>query len=209
MHSLVKHKRRLHGYSAESRVWENLDLRSAQAFGSTWKGCEFIRCDFSASNFSNTTFENCEFTECTGTLANFGLCKMSDVVVRGGSWEQANFTVSILKRTTFTGVRLCYATFAETLVTNLAFPDCNLHGADLRFLEAFGVDFTGANLWGASVAIGCQFFNGVFDQKQCQIFQALVARRYPVAYIGDRMRELAGEEMPLVERLMRSDDEHD
>ena len=209
MPSLVKHKRRLHGYSGSAAKHENLDLRSAQAFGSVWKDYDFIRCNLSGANFQNATFENVRFDDCTGLLCNLSMCKMSGVKFLGGWWEQAIFTVGILKSVTFQTVNLSYSSFAETLVTNLGFPDSNLHGADLRFLEAFGVDFRGANLWGAAMSLGCQFFNGKFDEKQCQMFQALVARRYPVEYIGDRMRVLAGAQADLVDRLMRSEDEHE
>ena len=131
------------------------------------------------ADFSTATFTDCLFDTC--------------------SFPQASFFATTFFATTFKTCDLAYALFNESSSRGLGFPDCNLHGADLRLREArLPVDWRGANLWGVQVGIGCAFFNGMFDERQLRIFASFVARRG-----GILAPEVCGKELALVNRLMR------
>ena len=207
MSSLTLQKRRLYGHLAEGKTFANLDLRSSHAFNSVWRKCIFTSCDFSASNFTSAQFIDCIFTDCTMMLTAFNIARFDACIFSNCTLEQANFTAAILGDTAFDECRMTCAVFFDAMPTRMGMTGCNLHGADLRFLYSGGVDFQGSNLWGAQVGIGCGFFNGSFDDRQCRIFLAMIARRYTESDTRDKLREMAGKEMALVERLMREQEE--
>jgi uncharacterized protein YjbI with pentapeptide repeats len=209
MRSLTNFKRRLQGYKGISARYEKLDLSAANAFGSNWTEVAFEDCDFSGAIFKNAVFDRCQFVRCTGRLADFSTATFTDTGFFDSKLPQASFYASTFYAHLFSNCDLSFAIFADTSSRGLAFPDCNLHGADLRLREALlPVNWTGANLWGVQVAIGCAFFNGTFDSRQLRIFTALAARRHPNgAILDERARlnlvEVAGDELKLVDRLMR------
>lgn len=199
MRSLSGFKRRLQGYRGLSERHAGLDLSAANAFGSNWSETTFEECDFSGAVFKNATFDRCVFARCTGRLADFSTATLTDCLFDTCSFPQSSFFATTFFATTFKTCDLAFALFNESSSRGLGFPDCNLHGADLRLREArLPVDWRGANLWGVQVGIGCAFFNGMFDERQLRIFASFVARRG-----GILAPEVCGKELALVNRLMR------
>ena len=206
MLSLARQKRRLQGYKGQSLSLDRTDLRSAKAFASAWEGCTFNEVNFNLTDFTNASFTECEFTLCTGLQANFFGARFVNCKIRDADFEQANFSACWIDQTIFAYSRLCYTVFHDATLWNTTIKNCNLHGAELLFHQTRNVDYAGSNLWGVKVALGCPFFQSKFDEKQKQMFVALVARIWPENNIGKRLEEYAGEEFALVERLMRDED---
>lgn len=209
MRSLVKFKRRLQGFKGLELQLTNLDLTACNAFGSEWEKCLFDSCQFDGGTFKSATFRDCEFRDCTGRLADFSLTTIERTTIVNLKAPQASFYAANLDDVTFTHGDLSHVSFADANANRLSFFHTNLHGANLVFREALTpIDWTGSNLWGTVVSLGCAFWNGTFDSRQCRIFAAMLARRVPNGDTeGEVMRlsvqKVAGKEVELVERLMK------
>lgn len=201
--SLTLHKRRLQGITTEKYVGSGLDMSCTEAFGSKWYGCSFTDCDFSGSNLQSSEFFDCEFIRCNFRMSHFRAGKVRSVRFEECDLRQSVFAgVTPLEKTFFVDSKLQYATFYDSTVRDVSFQDSNLHGTDLRFIEARDVKFHGANLWSAVTAFGCQFWNCDFDERSCDLFVAMVARKYPNPEKAKLLLDVAGFNAKVVEKLM-------
>lgn len=211
MPTLSLMKRRLQGYAERDRTVENVDLRSMAAFQSTWENCTFTNCKMGLADLRSSRFVGCTFFECSVYASNFSNAQLTNVVFADCDFEQAVFVGAMLRDVRFMGCRMAYSVFdGATLRKGVVFGDCNLHGAGLDFLEADHPAFTDSSLWGVKQALGCQFWNGQFDEEQCRLFLAMVARAYPESNAADQIATMAGDTaMKLVRRLMDEKGERD
>ena len=203
MPSLTNRKRRLAGFRSVGESYVNLDLRSALAFGSSWSKGKMVNCRLDGASFRQATFEDFTFENCTGLLVDFSIGKWTNVGAKFCGFTQSAFGGTVFRDVAFDQCELDYSVFADAMGQNLKMDGCSCHGADLRFQDMTGFDPRGSNLWSAHVQLGCQFFQGSFDERQARLFLAMVARRYPDADIASRLKELCGKEYDVVERLMR------
>lgn len=201
--SLVAYKRRAEAVKFEGEVFDRLDLRSMKAYGSTWKDCIFRNCQFDLTDWRASRFENCTFAHSSLRLVNMGLCFFEGTTFTNCDMEQASLQGSHLRDVTFLDCRMAYGeTLLQdaTLKGHVAFRECNLHGSNLDFRESEpGVlRFTGSNLWGAKISLGCAFWNGTFDDRTVRQFLALVGRvsQHPDIIV------LAGDQYEVVCRAM-------
>lgn len=204
-------KRRLQGHRAQGERFHGLDLRSMDAFGSTWEDCEFHGCRMQMSNMANASFASCRFIGCDLSIGNFVASRFTQCVITECQAEQATFGGAIFRDTNITESRLCYANFSGTTWRGYSvIQQCNCHGADLTFLESDGIGFQGSNLWGAKVVMGCPMFGaGRFDERQARQFGALIANAKIPLEVEGLARELAGDQLDVVARLMRRDPDVD
>jgi len=202
--SLVNYKRRAEAVRFEDEVFEKLDLRSMKAFGSSWKDCSFRDCQFDLTDWRNSTFDGCTFLRCSLPLVNFSTCVFERTTFTKCNLEQASFMGSHFTGVTFAGCRMAYGDTMFQDATckgdGLRFLDSNLHGSNLDFRQAEreSLQFDGCNLWAAKLSMGCQFWNGTFDDRTVRQFLALVAR----AAQDPRIAELAGDQYAVVCRAM-------
>lgn len=201
--TLVAWKRRAEAVHFEDQVFEKLDLRSMNAFGSTWKNCIFRDCQMDLADWRGSKFEGCTFSRCEARLVNFSTSFFENTAFTGCNLEQASFMGSHLLDVKFNDCRMAYG---ETLFQNatakrgVAFHGCNLHGSNLDFreVEPKSLRFDGCNLWGAKISMGCAIWQGTFDDRLVRQFLALIAR---VAQ-DPRIAELAGDQFQTVCRAM-------
>jgi hypothetical protein len=185
------------------QVFENLDLRSMKAFGSTFTGCSFVNCQFDLTDWRASKFERCLFQGSSMRLVNFSTSFFEDCLFLKCDLEQASFMGSQFRDGSFKNCRMAYgeAMFQDaTAKGELVFEGCNLHGTnmDFREVEPKALVFRDCNLWGAKMSMGCAVWNGSFDKRLVRQFLALVAR---VSQDSDIAR-LAGDEYAVVMRAM-------
>ena len=211
MPGLTLIKRRLQGHRHQGGRIEGLDLRSMDAFGSTWEDVEFHGCRMQMANLANATFVNCRLIACDLSMVNFAASRFTSSVITECQAEQSSFIGAVIRDTNITETRLCYSTFAGTTWRGFcALEGNNFHGADLTFLESDRVSFTGSNLWGAKLVMGCPVFGaGMFDERQVRQFAAMMANATIPPEIGAELRRLADDQMDPVTRLMRRTDDVD
>lgn len=206
MPSLSLIKRRVQGQTFEGQTYENMDLSSMLAFGSKWFNCTFNNCDMSLADLRSSQVEGCLFMDCQMAVVNFaGGAAIRHCVFDGCKMKQAIFAgVSPLDDVRFTRCAMHYSTFYDATVREITFDGSNLHGADLRFIESHGVSFRDSVLWNAAITLGCQSLGtqNTFDQRSADLFIAIVARLHPDQEKSRILRELAGEQLATVERLM-------
>ena len=203
--SIVVKKRRLQGFSANDQVFEKLDLSSMSAFQSKWVDCQFIKCEiplavFSASSFERCTFLSCELQQTAFRGSSLRGCRFEECDLRHASFDGC----SPIADSFFIGCRLHYSSFNEATVFKTLFLGSNFHGADLRFIEAWENTFEDCVLWGASVNVGCQFFNSKFDERAAGVFTAIASRIHPNVETAKVLRELSGKNYAIASRLMDS-----
>jgi uncharacterized protein YjbI with pentapeptide repeats len=205
--TITLQKRRLQGLTFKGETYNGLDLSSMSASGSKWDSCIFKDCEASLSDLSSAQFTDCKFSGGVVHAAAFRQVSMRHVTLIGVDLRHSSFYGGVFRDVLFLNCRLQYSSFADATVRSLLLLDSNLHGADLRFMEANHVDFRGSNLWNAQVQIGCSFFNGGFDAKQCDFFTGMVARVHPDEKKAKILSDSAGKQKRVLSRLMDDRDE--
>jgi len=202
--SLTRMKGRLQGYTGQGETYECQDLRSGNAFGAVFSGCKFDRCKMALFSLQQASLSDVVFENCTMSVVNMTLLRnMRNVVFDRCDLEQADFTGSYMDGVSFRDSRLWGAKFFGVTAKEVRFDGSNLHGADLRYHIAPNVAYADSNLWGAHVALGCTFFDSTFDERSCKQFIAFMARIYPNEDVRARLTQIAGDQFPVVDRLMR------
>ena len=199
------HKRRLQGHQAKDQTFTGLDLSDTAAFQSKWISCEFTNCDIQLSDFSGAYFENCQFNDCDLRLTSFrGAALRQTVFSRCNLRKSTFFGCAPLKDVEFNDCEMQHSFFNEASLFDTKFIRSNLHGADLRFVEAYGCEFSDSMLWGAAVTFGCQFFNSTFDERSVGMLVAFAARTHPVPETATLLREISGKNYEIAARLMNA-----
>jgi len=208
MASLSLMKRRAQGVKYEGELFQSMDLSSMLAFGSRWTDCSFYSCDLSMAVLSRSVFEHVSFVDCDLPMSRFDGVEMRDVTFENCRAKHADFTAATpLENVKFLDCLLHYSTFANATVRDIRFIDSNCHGSDLRFIDGGKTAvYQGTVLWNASVQLGCQFLSGTFDARSADLFTAMVARRHPDPDKSKLLREIAGTQFGVVERLMNEPD---
>lgn len=201
-------KRRFQGQELLNESFKGTDLRSMAAFQARLLGSQFYECLFGVSDLRNTVINGCLFNECQMQIVNFSVASIRGCRFVNCDLEQASFAGCILEDVSFDNCRLSYSSFlGATLRENVRFHDCNLHGADLDFIEAAQPSFLGSNLWGAKQPLGCAFWNGKFDSDHVKYFAGMLARMSGDRFTRSRLMDIAGDKAQVVERLMGGQDE--
>src|SRR5471030_1259503 len=150
----------------------------------------FEDCQMDQINFSGSSFTDCLFMHCSLPGANFNGTTMHGTTFHGCNLDMAGFKASSLWTTNFVGGRAEYSSFEEALLRDVLL-DTQLHGADLRFSSARGLDMGDSNLWGASNNWSCRNYKDVrFSDKQVEIVLALIARTSGNDELRGKIREL-------------------
>jgi len=201
--SVLSRKRRLQGFQASDQRYSGLDLGDISAFQSKWVNCVFDNCDLTLADFSGSEFEKCDFAKCDLTGASFRAARIRETEFVSCKLRRVAFTgCSPLKVVDFQNCDMRLASFYDATVEQANFIDSNLHGADMRFIEASQVTFNGSVLWGVAVNIGCQFWNATFDERSAGIFTAMAARIHPDPESAKILREVSGKHYEVARRLM-------
>ena len=204
MPSIVSFKRRLQGHVQQGGFFHDIDLRSGQCFQSVWESLTFSKSRLSMVDFRASKWTAASLNNTTLYGANFNAAGLHNVVFLDCDMEQASFQGAVLRNVHFKNCRLAYGTFAGATLHDVVFEGCNLHGADLDYAEATGVQYAKSNLWSAKTAFGCTFWNSGFDVETCNRYIALIARAHPDPDTKAKLIALAGENtFKAVDRLMR------
>ena len=206
MPSIVSMKRRLQGHVQQGGYFDDVDLRSAQAFQSVWESLTFAKSRLSMVDFRASKFVSCQITDTALYGSSFNAAGLHNVVFLDCDMEQASFQGAVLRNVHFTSCRLAYSTFAGATLHDVVFEGCNLHGCDLDYAEATGVQYAKSNLWSAKTVFGCTFWNAGFDISSCNRYVALIARAHPDPKAKEALIAIAGKATyEAVDRLMRPD----
>ena len=204
MPSIVSFKRRLQGHVQQGGFYNDIDLRSGQAFQSSWESVTFRKSRLSMCDFRGSKWVSCSLDGTTFYGANANAANFHGVAFTDCDMEQASFVGAVLKNVVFRNCRLAYSTFAGATLHNVMFDGCNLHGASLLYAEATGVQYANSNLWSSEIALGCSFWNSAFGMDDCRRFAAMLARVCPDPTAKETLRSLAGElTYKAIDRLMR------
>lgn len=212
MSSLTVMRRRLEGTKHMDEAFDKVDVRSGKAFQSEWVNCQFTEIKAGLLDIRAARIIDCTFTEGSLYGSVFAGAYLRNVVFKSCDLEQAAFGGVIFDGVTFENCRLAYASLAASVVRRtLRILDSNLHGADLDFAQVTDNSLlvTGCNLWGVKVPFGCQFYNGEFDQNTVDLFIALAARACPDPEKAETLKQLAGKNFAVVDRLMRVEEAPD
>jgi len=203
MASLVSSKRRRQGHVQQGGHYDNVDLRSGQAFQSVWESVTFSDSRLSMVDFRASKWVNCHLTETALYGANFNAASLHEMVFLDCDMEQISFAGAVLRNIHFKDCRLAYGSFVGATLHNVIFEGCNLHGCDLDYAAASGVQYAHSNLWSAKSAFGCAFWNSGFTVETCNRFAALLARVHPDPAAKAALTAVAGEAtFRAVDRLM-------
>ena len=183
-------RRTLMGNTFREEMFAETDLRAARAFGSIWTKCSFRDCNFDASNFSGATFVDCKFAECSFQNVNLSGAKITDCQFYDCDMTQSDMSSAILRGVAFSGCVMLYSSFVDASVWETRFSDSNLSGALMLYAQSKDIDYRGANLHNVAMRFGCLFFkDATFDEKQWQMFQAMVGHVRGVESLQDKVVE--------------------
>lgn len=170
----ARDRRRLFGQTFKNETVKG-DFRCAVAYGSEFGDMVFDECNMGAANFNSSTFVDCTFRKCILTQSDLR-AGFKGCLFEGCHMDLASFEGSVISDTRFVGGRAEYSSFRFSVVENVLF-DLQLHGADLRFDKATGLDYGDSNLWGAAITVSCANFKGArFSQRQIDTFLALLTK---------------------------------
>ena len=205
--SLLKIKRRAESTIFEEETFSGLDLRSMKAFGARFTNCIFHECQMDLSDLRTSRIDGCLFDRCALSKVDFSTSFVERSRFVDCNLEQASFMGCFINDVDYESCRMAYGEtmfLNATAKSNLGFVKCNLHGSnlDLREAEPGVLRFEDTNLWGARVGLGCAFWNGEFDEVTCRRFIAMVARVYPEKNLKAQLIAFAGDQYPVVERVM-------
>lgn len=174
--SLQRHRRLLAGSTWNDVTFSRQDLRHAIAVGATFTNCTFRDCKLNLGRFEGASFFGCHFEDCSFEQAELRALFRNCVFVEC-NLDAALFNGAILERTYFERCRLEYAVFTRATVIGGGFLGCQLHGTYLDVAESSGVDFSGSNLWGAVIPLGCAVIVGnKFDHRQLHLLLGVVSK---------------------------------
>jgi uncharacterized protein YjbI with pentapeptide repeats len=181
------------------------DFRNGVAVQATLEKMTFRECPMDVFNFTNAVFLDCVFVDCTLRLASFNAAVLKNVRFEDCDLDQATFKHASLKNVTFSGGRAEYAVFEDAEVKGVDF-STQLHGADLRFSRSHYLDFTGSNLWGATIRANCATFADVkFDRRTLEVFIGLLSKTAGNEDLTPLLDALVSEESRgIVQRIVRS-----
>lgn len=125
----------------DDETFKDLDLDGAVLEGRRFRGCHFLRCNFSHASLVHCRFSDCDFVECNLSLtkvtsSGFADVTFTDCKMVGIQWTDAYWS----------SIRVAGALAFTRCILN----DSTFFGLDLRELKlidcrAIDVDFTGAN----------------------------------------------------------------
>lgn len=155
------------------------DFRCGLALETTIKNCKFMGCRMDGINFSGSRFLNCTFDSCTMNGAILNASTFTNCDFLSCELDLARFDAAILMNCKILHGRAEYSSFLEASITDSCF-DTQLHGADLRYADATGLDLGESNLWGASITASCAWFSGNrLSPRQAELFLGLVGKACP------------------------------
>lgn len=202
--SLQKHRRRLLGgrYGPDHVLKE--DLRNAVGASALFEGVRFEDTKFGQGDFLSAAFVDCSFTRCDMAGIRLLGTTLQKCLFKDTNLDQADFTAANIQDTHFDTCRLQYSSFRRAYFIGGSLTRCDLHGALLDFAQAQRIDYSGSNLWGAVVPLGCQFFVGHrFDHRQIHFFLSLVSH---VDGETDEVQRVADPKIRrVVDRLVRGE----
>jgi uncharacterized protein YjbI with pentapeptide repeats len=201
--SLQRRRRLLAGSEWKDETFLSQDLRGAIAVGAIFTNCTFRKCKLSRGKFGGAFFSGCHFESCEINQAILQ-SRISDCTFVECDLDESLFDSAIIERTHFERCRLEYAVFSRATILGGGFLGCQLHGTYLDVAESVGVDFTGSNMWGAVIPLGCAAIVGNrFDHRQLHMLLGIVNRAVLDAKDHEYL-ELIGEKkvFRLVEKLI-------
>jgi uncharacterized protein YjbI with pentapeptide repeats len=200
---LTHMKRRLQGQRYFGETIERQDLRSMSATGSIWEKCRFVEAKLSLADFSGAQVLDCEFVDCEMHISCFQRGEIRRTSFLRCDMEQSLFGRAVLDGVKFSECRLALASFYDATVRDAEFSLTNLSDADLRYIECNQARYNDVVLWNAQVSLGCQFFKGTFDERSVSMFVAMASRIHPDPVRSAELAAIAGNQMALVDRMMR------
>lgn len=173
---LSRERRRLSGQLFEDQTFTNEDVRNGLADQAGFKNCTFVDCEFANASLGGAALIGCKFTGCdfrgAVMVARIYDCEFTDCDL-----DQATFGGAHVRGTRFTRCRFQYTDWTRATVEQTSFLRCSMHGARLDMAVSRGLDFSGSNLWGALIPLGCAMFvDNRFDRRQLHMLLALLQR---------------------------------
>jgi uncharacterized protein YjbI with pentapeptide repeats len=184
-------RRRLFGKEFTDEIVRG-DFRCAVAYNCKFNNIRFVECQMGSANFRGSSFVGCVFENCRLDQADLR-ASFKDCVFDGCTLDMASFCGAVLVGTRFSGGRAEYANFSFALLQDVVF-DCQLHGADLTFDQAFNVDYGDSNVWGAKITVSCaQFAGAKLSERQLKLFAGLLGQTVGNDDIREVLRSIPDE----------------
>ncbi len=141
------------GASAAGVTFLKSDLTGLRLTGADLTKCNFLMANVNGVDFTGAALVSAVFLGSTGEGAVFHGAKLDNLrVVKGCSFEGADFSNASLNRANFRGTRLAGSSFLDASLLGADLSECDLTGADLSRAVARDAMFMKANLTGASLA---------------------------------------------------------
>jgi uncharacterized protein YjbI with pentapeptide repeats len=129
------------------------DLSGLRLTGTDLTKCNFLMVNVNGVDFTGAVLVSAVFLASTGVGAVFHDAKLENLrVVKGSSFEGADFSGAKLDRANLRGTRLAGCSFAEASLVGADLSECDLTGADLNRAVARDAMFMKTNLTGANLA---------------------------------------------------------
>jgi uncharacterized protein YjbI with pentapeptide repeats len=141
------------GANAAGVTFLKSDLSGLRLTGTDLTKCNFLMANVNGVDFTGATLVSAVFLGSTGDGAVFHDAKLENLrVVKGCSFEGADFSGAKLDRANLRGTKLAGSSFADASLVGADFSECDLSGADASRAVARDAMFMKTNLTGANLA---------------------------------------------------------
>ncbi len=141
------------GATATALTFLKSDLTGLRLTGADLTKSNFLMCSVAGVDFTGATLVSAVFLEVRGDGAIFRDGNLENLrIVKGSSFEGADFSGARLNRANLRGTRLAFSNFTGASLLGADLSECDLSGADLQRITANGSMFMKADLTGASLA---------------------------------------------------------
>lgn len=141
------------GANATAVTFLKSDLTGLRLTDADLTKCNFLMASVAGVDFSGATVVSAVFLEVRGDGAVFRDANLTNVrIVKGSSFEGADFSGATLDRANLRGTSLSFSNFTGASMIGADLSECDLRGAELQRIVATGSMFMKADLTGAVLA---------------------------------------------------------
>jgi uncharacterized protein YjbI with pentapeptide repeats len=114
------------GALLEGVIFDRADVSFSTFAGAELTGVRMVQTDLQSCSFVGARLARCDFT---GAILALG--KLDDALIEGGRFDHAYLNRCLWRRTRVQGASFCYADFANSVLDDAVFINCDLRGANL------------------------------------------------------------------------------
>lgn len=141
------------GAVATSVTFLKSDLTGLRLTGADLTKCNFLMASVAGVDFSGAVLVSAVFVEVRGDGASFRDANLTNVrIVKGSSFEGADFSGAMLDRANLRGTKLAFSNFTGASMSGADLSECDLRSAELQRIIAVESMFMKADLTGAVLA---------------------------------------------------------